>query len=83
MAIDIKKEAEKLIKKIQKDPTLVTDFLKDPVKFVEDKTGLDLPDDQINKIIDIVKKEVNKLAKNVDKEKVAKGVELVKGLLDK
>lgn len=78
--IDLTKIATKIIDTIKKDPTLVDDFLKDPVKFVEKKTGIDLPDDQINKIIDKVKKEV---AKKVDVEKVAKGIKVISDLLKK
>lgn len=77
MAIDIKKEAAKLIETIQKNPKLVSEFTKDPVKFIEKKTGLDLPDEQINKIIKQVKKEIEK---NIDTEKIAKGIEIIKKL---
>lgn len=83
MAVDIKKEATKLINEIKKDPTLLNDFTKDPVKFVEKKTGLDLPDEQINKIIDQVKGEASKLAGKVDAEKLEKAAGLLKGLLKK
>lgn len=77
---DLKKVAEKLIKEIQKDPNLISDFTKNPVKFVEKKTGLDLPDEEINKVIDTIKKNA---AKNIDMEKVGKGIEMISGLLKK
>lgn len=76
--VDLTKIATNIITTIKKNPDLIDDFLKDPVKFVEKKTGLDLPDDQINKIIDKVKKEV---ASKIDAEKIAKGIKLVEGLL--
>ena len=77
---DLKKIADTLIKEIQKNPKLITDFTKDPVKFVEKKTGLDLPDEQINKLIDNVKKNA---IKNIDMDKVGKGIELIGDLLKK
>lgn len=83
MAVDIKKEAKKLIDEIKKNPDLIKDFTKNPVKFVESKTGLDLPDEQINKIIDQVKAEVTKLASKVDVEKLGKAANALKGLLKK
>lgn len=83
MTVDIKKEAKKLIDEIKKNPDLIKDFTKNPVKFVESKTGLDLPDEQINKIIDQVKAEVTKLASKVDVEKLGKAANALKGLLKK
>lgn len=80
VAVDLKKEALKLIEKIQKNPKFVDEFLNDPIKFVEKKTGLDLPDEQINKIIAQVKKEV---VKKVDTKKVAAGIKAIKNLLGK
>lgn len=77
---DLKKIADTLIKEIQKNPKLIIDFTKDPVKFVEKKTGLDLPDEQINKLIDNVKKNA---IKNIDMDKVGKGIELIGDLLKK
>lgn len=68
-AIDLKEEAEKLIAKLTNDPNLIQDFLNDPIKFVEDKTGLDLPDEQIAKIVDQVKEAANNLLAKVDTEK--------------
>ena len=77
MAIDIKKEAQKLIKLIQDNPELVKEFTKDPIKFVEKKTGLDLPDEQIKKIVEEIKK---KVVSKVDAKTIAKGVELLSKL---
>lgn len=80
VAINIKEEALKLIEKIQKNPKFLDEFLNDPIKFVEKKTGLDLPDEQIKKIIDQVKKEVTK---KVDTKKIAAGIKTIKNLLGK
>lgn len=53
--MDIKKKIEEIVEKIKKDPQLLEKFQKDPVKAVEGIIGVDLPDDQINPIIEGVK----------------------------
>lgn len=78
MAFDVNKESKKVIDYLKKHPEVIKDFTKDPVKFLEKKTGLDLPDEQINKVIETVKKEV---VGKIDAEKVAKGIDLIKGLM--
>lgn len=57
--MDIKKIIEDLIAKIKDDKDFGTKFKKDPVKAVESVVGVDLPDDQINQIIDGIKAKVN------------------------
>ena len=44
-----------IIKRIQTDKELQANFLKNPVAAIEQLIGIDLPDDQINKIINTVK----------------------------
>ncbi len=58
--MDIKKVVENLLKEIKKDGDLKAQFEKNPVKVVEKVVGVDLPDDIINKVIDTVKKNVDK-----------------------
>ena len=55
----IKKKAEELVKKIQNDPALLKKFKENPVKVVEGLIGIDLPDDQIMKIVDAVKAKIS------------------------
>lgn len=55
MNIDIKKIVKELVEKIQKDPALVKQFGKEPIKVIEKLTGLDLPDDQLEPIVAAVK----------------------------
>ena len=57
--MDIKKIIEELITKIKNDKDFGTKFKTDPVKTVESVVGVDLPDDQINQIIDGIKAKVN------------------------
>ena len=58
MAIDIKAKAEEIVKKAISDKSFRESFMKDPVKAVEGVIGVDLPDDQINKIIAEVKTKI-------------------------
>ena len=59
MALDIKAKITELVDKIQKDPKMLESFEKEPVKTVEGLVGVDLPDDQINPIVDGVKAKLN------------------------
>ena len=54
-----------IIKKIQTDKKLQANVLKNPVAAIEQLIGIDLPDDQINKIINTVK---SKLTEEKGKE---------------
>ena len=53
--MDIKGKIEEMIEKVTKDEEVKSLFAKDPVKAVEKVIGVDLPDKQINAIIDGVK----------------------------
>ena len=55
---EIKENVEKIIKKIGKDEKFKKNFLKDPVKAIEKEFGIDLPDKEINQIIDAVKAKI-------------------------
>lgn len=59
MTIDIKKKAEELVEKLKKDPKLLSRFKSDPVKVVEELTGIDLPDDQIKQLAELVKAKID------------------------
>ena len=53
--MDIKEIINELIEKIKKDPSLAEKFIKNPVATVEGLLGVDLPDEQIGKIVDGIK----------------------------
>ena len=57
--MDIKKIAEELIEKIQKNPKLLAQFKDEPVKVIEELTGLDLPDDQLEKLAQLIKAKID------------------------
>ncbi len=56
--MDIKAKIEEVVEKIKADPDFASDFQKDPVKALEGVLGVDLPDDQINQVIDGVKAKI-------------------------
>ncbi len=53
--MDIKAKIDEVVKKVQGDPSIATNFEKEPVKTVEGIIGVDLPDDVINSVVDGVK----------------------------
>ena len=55
MALDIKEKIEDIVKKIKGDKDLGEKFQKDPTKTVEGLIGVDLPDDQVNAVVEGVK----------------------------
>ena len=59
MAIDIKKIVEDIVEKIQKNPALLKKFKTEPVKVIEELIGIDLPDDQIEKVAELVKAKID------------------------
>jgi len=56
---DIAKLAQDVIEKITKDEKLMAAFKKDPVALLEKKLGIDLPNDQINALVDAIKAKIN------------------------
>ena len=57
--MDIKKMAEELVEKIQKDPKILEKFQKEPVKAIEGLIGIDLPDAEIEKLAQLVKAKID------------------------
>ncbi|MBE6564948.1 MAG: hypothetical protein E7655_06725 [Ruminococcaceae bacterium] len=56
--MDIKEKIEELVEKIKKDDSILENFQKDPIATVEKLLGIDLPNDQIEKIVDGVKAKI-------------------------
>lgn len=54
----LKGKIDEIVKKVKEDKDFANNFKKDPVKAVESIIGIDLPDDQINKVIDAVKAKI-------------------------
>lgn len=57
--MDIKAKVEELVEKIQSDKAILEKFQKDPVSTVEGLIGIDLPNDQIEKVVDMIKAKIN------------------------
>lgn len=78
--MDIKDIIARITDKAEKDDDFKTSFMSDPVKAIEKITGIDLPDDQINAIIDAVKA---KIVGNVVKNQAGNLLDKAKDLLGK
>lgn len=55
LKFDIKEKVDELAKKLQEDPALLKNFQSDPVKTLEQLTGIDLPKQQIQPVITGIK----------------------------
>ncbi len=53
--MDIKEKIEEIVSKIQSDKQFAAKFKQEPVKAIESVIGIDLPDDQIEKVVSGVK----------------------------
>lgn len=56
--MDIKAKIEEIVNKVKNDKDFAAKFNADPVKAVEGVLGVDLPDDQVNAVINGVKAQV-------------------------
>lgn len=56
--MDIKAKIEELVEKIKSDKGLLNKFQADPISTVEELIGIDLPNDQIEKIVDGIKAKI-------------------------
>ena len=57
--MDIKAKINELVDKIKNDPALMENFKSNPVGTVEGLLGVDLPDDQIAKVVDGIKAKIS------------------------
>ena len=55
----IKDKVDGIVDKIKSDKNLLARFKSEPVKVVEELIGIDLPDDQIEKLVEAVKAKIN------------------------
>ena len=56
--MDIKEKIEELVEKIKSDDELMEKFRKEPVKVIESLIGIDLPDDQMEQVINGIKAKI-------------------------
>lgn len=57
--MDIKGKIEELVAKIKSDDKIAENFKADPIKTVEGLIGIDLPNDQVEKIVDGIKSKIS------------------------
>ena len=55
MALDIKAKIEEIVKKLTSDKNLMAKFEKNPASVIEEYVGVDLPDDQVNQLVEGIK----------------------------
>ena len=79
--MDIQKIISDVVAKLTGDPDLIKKFLGNPVEFLEKTFGIDLPDDQINQVIEGVKGKLD-LSK-IDIKEAAGLLGKLKGILGK
>lgn len=51
----MKEKVEQILTKLRTDDKLLEKFQKNPASVIEEYLGLDLPDDQVNQIVEAVK----------------------------
>ena len=53
--MDIKAKIEETVRKLMNDKSLMAKFERNPVSVIEELIGIDLPDQQVNQLIDGIK----------------------------
>jgi len=57
--MDIKAKIEQIVEKLKGDKDLLEKFNKNPASVLEEYIGVDLPDDQVNQIVEGVKAKIS------------------------
>ncbi|MNW56262.1 hypothetical protein D3C74_339700 [compost metagenome] len=57
--MDIKAKIDEIVTKVKNDKDFSSKFMSDPVSSIESVIGIDLPNDQINALIDGVKAKIS------------------------
>ncbi len=73
---DIKGKIEEVANRLKDDPALLKEFQKEPVKAVEKLLGIDIPDEQLQPLIDGIKAKLTA-------EDISNVVDGLKGLFNK
>ena len=55
----LKDKAEEIIEKIKNDKSIAAKWQKDPIATVEELVGIDLPNDQVEALVDFIKAKIN------------------------
>ena len=70
---ELKAKLDEIVDKIKKDKNIAAKFQKDPIGTVESLIGIDLPNDQLEGLVDMIKAKIN-LDKAGDALKGLKGL---------
>ncbi len=79
--MDIQKIIGDVVAKLTGNPDLIKSFLSNPVELLEKTFGIDLPDDQINQVIEGVKGKID--LSNIDLGQAAGLLGKIKGIFGK
>ena len=79
--MDIQKIIADVVAKLTSNPDLIKSFISNPVQLLEKTFGIDLPDDQINQIIEGVKGKLD--LGNIDLKEATGLLGKLKGLFGK
>lgn len=79
--MDIQKIIDDVVAKLTGNPELIKSFMTEPVKLLEKTFGIDLPDDQVNQIIEGVKAKLD--LSNIDVKDAVGLLGKLKGLFGK
>ena len=55
---NLKEKAEQIVAKLRSDEKLMEKFQKKPASVLEEYLGVELPDDQVNKLVEAIKAKV-------------------------
>ena len=72
----LKDKAEEIIDKIKNDKNIAAKWQKDPISTVEELVGIDLPNDQVQALVDFIKAKI-------DMDKIGNALGGLKGLFGK
>ena len=72
----LKEKAEEIIEKIKNDKNIAAKFQKDPISTVEELVGIDVPNDQVEALVDFIKAKI-------DLDKIGNALGGLKGLFGK
>ena len=57
--MNIKEKVEEVVAKLKNDKNLMEKFQKDPVGLLEEVLGVDLPNDQVEQLVDMIKAKIS------------------------
>ena len=56
--MNLKEKISEIVKKLMADPKLMEKFDRNPASVIEELVGIDLPDDQVNALVDGIKAKI-------------------------